>query len=157
MELWDAYDKNFNIINGISLVRGEVIPEGMYHLVCDVYVRHTDGDILLMQRDFNKTHGGCWEATAGGSALKGENPLECAIRELYEETGIEEYEITELGKVVCEKHKSIYVEFLVVTNCDKSNIRLQEGETIDFKWIKESKLNHFEGTLITDRILKFLK
>lgn len=23
MELWDAYDENFNIINGVTLVRGE--------------------------------------------------------------------------------------------------------------------------------------
>lgn len=29
-----------------------------------------------------------WEATAGGSALQGENPLECVKRELREETGI---------------------------------------------------------------------
>ena len=26
-ELWDAYDNNFNILNGITLVRGEPIPE----------------------------------------------------------------------------------------------------------------------------------
>lgn len=88
MELWDAYDENFNIINGVTLVRGEEISKGMFHLVCEVAVRHTDGTYLLMQRDFKKPLGGLWELTAGGSALKGETPLQCARRELSEETGI---------------------------------------------------------------------
>ena len=51
MELWDAYDENFRRVEGVSLVRGEPIPAGAYHLVCDVLVRHTDGSYLLMQRD----------------------------------------------------------------------------------------------------------
>ena len=43
METWDAYDKDFNKIGGVTLIRGEKIPEGVYHLACDVIVRHTDG------------------------------------------------------------------------------------------------------------------
>ncbi len=49
MELWDAYDKDFRKIQGITLIRGEAIPEGTFHLVCDVIVRHTDGSYVLMQ------------------------------------------------------------------------------------------------------------
>ena len=86
-EFWDACDANFNKIEGMTLVRGEPVPRGMLHLVCDVTVRHTDGTYLLMQRDPQKHYGGLWEATAGGSALQGETPLACAIRELREETG----------------------------------------------------------------------
>ena len=45
-------------------------------MVCEILVRHTDGDYLLMQRDFRKSNfGGYYEATAGGSALKGEDKL----------------------------------------------------------------------------------
>ena len=86
-ELWDAYDKKFNKIENTTLVRGETIPDGIYHLVSEVIVKHTDGSYLLMQRDLRKHHGGEWEVTAGGSALQGENGLEAAIRELKEETG----------------------------------------------------------------------
>ena len=87
-ELWDAYDKKFNKIENTTLVRGEIIPDGIYHLVSEVIVKHTDGSYLLMQRDLRKHHGGEWEVTAGGSALQGENGLEAAIRELKEETGL---------------------------------------------------------------------
>ena len=70
MEIWDGY-----LIDGSlaqrDLVRGEPIPIGLYHLVCEILVRHIDGDYLLMRRDLRKVnYGGYYEATAGGSALK---------------------------------------------------------------------------------------
>ena len=80
MERWDAYDRNFRKVEGVTLIRGEPIPEGLCHLVCDVLVRHCDGTYLLMQRDRRKHYGGMWEATAGGSALQNETPMECAVR-----------------------------------------------------------------------------
>ena len=108
MELWDAYDMNLNKIKDKTLIRGEAVPDGMYHLVCEVIVKHTDGTYLLMQRDKNKHYGEYWEATAGGSALQGENPLECAIRELREETGINETNLVELGRVVQSTGRTMF-------------------------------------------------
>jgi len=52
VEIWDAYDRQFNKIENIKLVRGQAIPDGVYHLVCEIIVKHTDGTYLLMQRDF---------------------------------------------------------------------------------------------------------
>ena len=87
MEIWDAYDEKLNKIEGMTLVRGEEVPDGVFHLVCEIIVKHADGTYLLMQRDPGKHLGGMWEATAGGSALQGEDPMTCALRELSEETG----------------------------------------------------------------------
>lgn len=157
MELWDAYDAEFNKIENKTLIRGEKIPDGLYHLVSEVIVKHMDGTYLLMKRDFNKTHGGMWEATAGGSALVGETPLECAMRELREETGIISSELVEIGKVVSKLHNAIYVEYLCVTDWEKEKITLQEGETIDFMWVSRDKLVSMQGDeLETKRIQKFV-
>ncbi len=60
MELWDAYDKDFKKIQGVTLIRGEEIPEGFFHLVCDIIVRHIDGSYLIMKRDKSKRRGGAW-------------------------------------------------------------------------------------------------
>ena len=103
MELWDAYDRDFKKIQGVTLVRGEVIPEGFFHLVCEIIVRHIDGSYLIMQRDKRKHLGGMWEATAGGSALQGEEPAICAARELYEETGI----TSNAGKIIFFERTSV--------------------------------------------------
>ncbi len=155
MELWDAYDSRGKQIEGRTLVRGEPIPEGMYHLVCDILVRHADGSYLLMQRDRRKTYGGMWEATAGGSALRGEDTLTCAKRELLEETGINADGLTELGRVV--RDNTIYVEYSCVTDCPKDSIVLQEGETIAYRWVGREELLGMKRTeLLIERVQGFI-
>ena len=135
MEIWDGYLVD-GTLAGRDLVRGEPIPQGLYHLVSEILVRHVDGDYLLMQRDTRKpNYAGFYEATAGGSALKGEDELSCARRELLEETGISTGELTQIGRYV--SHDTIYYNFLCVTGCDKYSVALQEGETVSYKWIPE--------------------
>ena len=156
MERWDAYDSHFQKVEGVTLIRGEPIPEGLYHLVCDILVRHRDGTYLLMQRDRRKHYGGMWEATAGGSALQNETPLECAVRELYEETGISSRELTEVGRV--QSGNTVYVEFLCVTDCRKDSVRLQEGETIAYCWVgKEQLLAMQKEELVTERMQEYIE
>ncbi|WP_026499337.1 hypothetical protein [Butyrivibrio sp. WCD2001] len=48
MEIWDAYDAKLNKIDETSLIRGEEIPDGMFHLCCEIIVRHKDGTYLLI-------------------------------------------------------------------------------------------------------------
>lgn len=157
-ELWDAYDNNFNKLNGITLVRGEPVPDGIYHLVCEIIVRHIDGTYLLVQRDYRKHLGGMWEVTAGGSVLKGENPLMGAIRELREETGLTVNELKELKIIADDVHHSLYVEYLCVTDCDKDSIILQEGETVDFKWIDRNDLLEMsESEIASKRAIKLIR
>lgn len=157
MEVWDAYNKEFEKIEGMTLIRGEAIPDGVYHLVSDVIVRHADGTYLLMQRDSRKHFGGMWEATAGGSALTREGPLACAIRELWEETGIESEELTEVGRVVNDHNHTLYVEFLCVTDCEKEQVTLQEGETSAFRWVtKDELVSMKKDELVTERMQRFI-
>ena len=157
MEQWDAYDESFNLIEGITLTRGERIDNGLYHLVCDIIVQHADGEYLIMQRDARKHYGGMWEATAGGSALKGESPLQCAVRELYEETGIRSDTLTEVGRVVDDEYHSAYVEYLCITDCDKISVVLQEGETSDYRWVdRNTLLNMKNNELVTERMQLFI-
>lgn len=141
MEIWDGYNAD-GTLAGVDLIRGEEIPKGLYHLVCEILVRHVDGDYLLMQRDFNKEgYPGYFEATAGGSALKGEDKLACAKRELFEETGIASEDFEEIGRSM--SHNTIYYVFFSVTDCDKDTITLQEGETVSFKWVCEKDFVDF--------------
>ncbi len=141
MEIWDGYLRDGSAANR-DLIRGERIPEGLYHLVSEILVRHTDGDYLLMQRDPAKhNYGGFYEATAGGSALKGETALMCAVRELREETGIEDGTFSEIGRYT--SHDTIYHSFLCVTSCDKTSVTLQEGETVSYQWMSEADFIRF--------------
>lgn len=156
MEIWDGYRRDGSLA-GRDLVRGEAIPEGLYHLVCEILVRHRDGDYLLMQRSFSKpNYGGYFEATAGGSALKGEDKLACARRELWEETGIAAQALEEIGRSL--SHNTIYHQFLCVTDCDKQAVRCQAGETIGYRWVSGEAFAAFvnSGDVIPTQKARYL-
>lgn len=125
MEIWDAYYED-GTLAGFELIRGQQIPDGLYHLVSEVLVRHIDGSYLLMQRDHNKpNYPGLYEASASGSALKGESALCAAIRELKEETGITANKLEQIYYYI--GMDTIYIGYLCNTDCDKHSITLQDG------------------------------
>ena len=137
MEKWNAYTRDGKLTDEI-LVRDEPIPEGLYHLVCEVLVRHVDGSYLLMKRASSKpVYPGWYEATAGGSAFMGEDKLACVKRELKEETGIECNEFQEIACQILEDSQSIFYNFVCTVECDKDAVALQEGETEGYKWLEE--------------------
>lgn len=141
-EIWDLYYED-GTPAGREMVRGEPIPKGLCHLVGEVLVRHTDGDYLLMRRSSNKSvFPGCWEATAGGSALKGEEPLDCIRRELREETGIDAASFEFVSRKVV-RGDTLFYTWLCVTDGDKSAVTLQEGETDAYRWISEGEFAAF--------------
>ncbi len=146
MEIWDAYTVG-GLKTGETLVRGEPIPAGRYHLVCEVLVRHADGSFLVMERSREKPNfPGFWEATAGGSALAGEDALTCVCRELREETGIDCQEFTALGCHVSDN--TIYQEFLATVSCPKDSVTLQPGETQGYRWLCQEE---FKALLVSDK------
>ncbi|MBQ4529903.1 MAG: NUDIX domain-containing protein [Lachnospiraceae bacterium] len=146
MELWDGYYED-ETLAGKDLVRGQAIPKGLYHIVCDVLVYHEDGEYLLMQRDWKKeTYPGMYESSAGGSVLKGETPLEAAKRELEEETGIIAENLEFLFRKVSEKSCAIHYGYLCKTNQRKDSVCLQKGETISYRWLEKEDFLKFINT-----------
>jgi len=138
-EIWDLYDRNGNR-TGETFIRGFYnfleIPEGRFHLVVDILVKHTDGTYLLTKRDENKdVYPGFWEASAGGSAVHGEEPLEAAMRELREETGITADSMELVNITYKEPRRSMFYSYIATTSCPKDSVVLQEGETTDYKWV----------------------
>lgn len=143
MEIWDGYRKDGTLAQ-VDLIRGEAVPDGLYHLVCEIIVEHQDGSILAMKRDPRKpNHPGAWETTAGGSALKGEDALHCAQRELYEETGIAAPALTLLGREVSDPAHSIFYMYRAEIAGEKPTITLQPGETVDYRWIPPEEFPEF--------------
>ena len=139
MELCDAYTRN-GVKTGGVLVRGQKMWPGIYHLVCEVLVRHIDGSYLCMIRSREKPNYPLYpECTAGGSALLGEDPLDCIRRELREETGIEWDDFEEVNVTVREIYSTIFHSYLCTVDWPKDQITLQEGETEDYQWLSEEE------------------
>lgn len=139
MEIWDLYDEN-GVKTGETWLReweasGREIPDGRYHIVCEILVRHADGSFLLVKRSPEKeAYPGYWEASAGGSALAGEDPLTCAKRELLEETGITADSLVLIG-TSNERRPCLFYSYIAYTKCEKDSVKLQAGETVEYRWV----------------------
>ena len=156
-ELWDAYDREGNRL-GFDLIRGEPLPEGVWHLVAEIYSVTTDGRVLVTRRSPEKNWGGFWEVTAG-SVLKGETPLRGAVRELWEETGLTARE-EDLRPVYAEPrpgidgYPTIYHCFLYIFDPAEQTIRLQEGETVDWRLMPYGAFQRF---VLTDEFVEVVR
>jgi len=145
-EIWDAYDKDGNKL-GFDQFRDEPIPEGIYHIVVEIYTLTENNEVLITQRHQNKPWALKWEVT-GGSILKGETTEEGAIRELKEETGIEvtDSDLNFVYSYIYKNIPSIYKCFVVFINREETKIQLQEGETIDYRYIPYNEFKQFIKT-----------
>ena len=144
MEIWDLYDKEGKR-TGDTWERKPgnflSIPDGRYHLVVDILIKHTDGTYLLTKRHPGKdVYPGFWEASAGGSALKGEEPLDAAKREMKEETGLLSDDLKLVNVSFSDRSHSMFYSYIAVIDCDKDSVVLQEGETVDHKWVDKEGL-----------------
>lgn len=153
MELWDIYDNQRRKTGQVHL-RGEILGPGDYHLAVGIVVYNGDGQILITKRAQEKsTDPGRWESTVG-SVMAGEESLEGACRELYEETGI--LAASQDMRLIYQTHGSGYSGgalidiYIVKTDAPPGQIRLQPGETCDARWIDAAKW--YQG-IRTDEIL----
>ena len=87
MEIWDLYNQRRELV-GRDHIRGEVIPEGCYHLVVHAWICNSKGEYLISQRSADRrTFPLMWECV-GGSVIKGEDSMRGVLREIREEIGL---------------------------------------------------------------------
>lgn len=130
-ELFDLYDENLNPL-GEQCERGEPVPRGKYHIVVAVLSVDFSSKVLITKRAREKSFGGLWEIT-GGAVVAGETPLQGAVRELREETGLRALPeaLDCRGRIIIksEHHNLIEIYYLFRADFHENSIRLQPGET----------------------------
>jgi 8-oxo-dGTP pyrophosphatase MutT (NUDIX family) len=158
MELWDAYSQNFQKIEGLTLKRGEVIPQGVFHLCVKVIIRHQDGTFLITQRKENIPNGGKLELSFGGAALQGEEPLISAKREMQEEIGLSEVTLKKLGVEVNPTLHALFVIYYGLYQGDKNHLILQQVEISKAKWINLAEVETINQNLFASNLpFKYLE
>ena len=107
MEKWDLYTR-YREKTGEEYIRQPecMIPQGRYHLVVHVWIKNTEGKYLISQRSANRpTYPLKWECV-GGSVIAGETSIEGALRETFEEVGVQ-LDLSK-GKVLFSKIRNDY-------------------------------------------------
>ena len=144
-ELWELFDIDGNS-SGITIKRKEKIPEGLYHIAADIWIKDTDGKILLTKRHPDKLWGGLWEPS-GGAVCAGESPEAGAVRELFEEVGImlDPSDLTFIRRHVTEQ--CIMFTYTAVVAAGTAVV-MQPEEVVDNKWITKEELDALEGAIV---------
>ena len=134
MEIWDVYDEN-RIKTGRTMVRGEPVKDGDYHLVVHVCVFNSEGKMLIQQRQsFKEGWSNMWDITAGGSAVAGDSSRTAAEREVMEEIGIE-IDLHGVHPKLTINHEVCFDDIYVITkDVDISALKLQYEEVQAVKW-----------------------
>ncbi len=143
-ELWDLYDKDRNSLS-CTHIRGVPLKEGTFHTVIVVVTKNSDNRILITKRSRQKNNcPGYWECTTG-SVLAGETSISGACRELMEETGIKrKKEDFKLIKTV--RSESSFTDcYLLKTDVNADEIKLQKGETEDYKWVDREEFEELQA------------
>lgn len=137
-ELFDVYDKNRQL-TGKIMKRGDRLTDEEYRVVVQVWIKNSSGQWLLSKRSENKSYPLKWEPT-GGCVLSGETSLECAIREVREELGIELIPgkgvlfATFRREKCCWENPGFLDIWVFEKDVSINDIMLQPSETCEAKW-----------------------
>jgi 8-oxo-dGTP pyrophosphatase MutT (NUDIX family) len=143
MELWDVYDENLNLIRSNFRRRVDELAEGEYHLGIQLWIKRSDGKVLLTQRSEKKDkHKLKWECT-GGAVQMGETPIIAMQREVKEEIGLDiNTDEVKFIKLLKKEESHAYINvFMLEKDITLEDITFNDGEVIDAKFVDRAEFN----------------
>ena len=141
MERWDLYTQD-RIRTGRTMIRGENVPEGLYHLVVHVCLFNARGEMLIQQRQpFKSGWSGLWDVSVGGSAVTGDSSQSAARRELREELGID-LDVDALRPALTLNFPGGFDDVYLVERdgLDPSALTLQPEEVRAARWASQAEI-----------------
>jgi len=121
--------------------RGTLIPSDIYR-VSALWVKNSQGDILLAQRKFTKSHDpGKWGPAVAGTVDEGETYEQNIIKEAEEEIGLKDIKPI-LGPKVRMTGEYNYFDQWYTLTIDKpaGDFTIQEEEVEQVKWFTRAEL-----------------
>lgn len=133
MEIWDILDEDGNK-TGKTMVKGEKVPKGFYHLGADIWIVNSENKILIQKRSpLKRQSPNVWGMT-GGSVIKGESSLETIERETFEELGIQ-LNMENVQLINHYKTGEVWLDtYLIKQDIDLDDIIIKEDEVSEVKW-----------------------
>ena len=147
-ELWELVDDKRRK-TGLLHERGsnKAIPNGMFHIAAEVWIKNRRNELLLTQRHPAKTFGLLWECS-GGSVIAGEESLDGVIRELKEETGIEMSAKDLIYRGETFGKDFIIDTYLGILDTGDVSLTLQQEEVFAARFIPIDKISELKENIV---------
>lgn len=169
---------------GQSLLKSEAHKKGLWHGGAHIWIYNSKGEVLLQLRSPKKiVRPNVWDVSVAGHIAAGKTPLKTVVEEAQEELGlkVQAKELEPIGSGTIDdimepghwNHRVfLWIYALKRDNLDPSELKLEEAETSDARWLaidqlKEdinnpAKADQYSSTKISyeiaaDQIPKLLK
>ena len=152
-ELWELYDGEKRP-TGKTMLRGQPVPEGYWHIVVTIWTVTADGRLLLTRRHPDKHWALLWESTAG-SVQAGESSREGALRELREETGLQAEE-ERFRLLSSERTDRLFLDsYLYLCPEKEPALRLQPAEVVEARFISPGEIEDWFPKMAPPAVARF--
>ncbi len=151
-EIIDMVDEITGKKIGKTISKNEAHKRGIWHSAIHILIINKDKTKVLLQKrcEQKKLYPNIWDISVGGHISTNEEPLTSAKRELQEELGLnpDNYEFIFLEKVKEElnnniiKSKEFVYTYLISSDIDLKDIKVQKEEVSEVKWVTKEELNN---------------
>lgn len=140
MEVWDIYDV-FRRPTGRTMLRGQKVQEGDYHMVVHVIIFNSKGQMLIQQRQScKKSFPDAWDISVGGCAIQGESSQQAAMREVREELGLT-IDLRDTAPDMTLAFPGGFDDmYIVEMELEPDKLRLQEEEVQAVRWAEREEI-----------------
>lgn len=151
-EILDIYDPQHRRTRR-RVRRGGALESDDRLLVVHVCFMNRKNEMLCQKRQDSKKHyGGCWDLSAGGFALSGEDAAQAAQRELQEEIGIT-VEPNGLRFLFTEPFSYVLDDYFFVRGeADPATLTLEEEEVAEARWFSAADV---EAMILDGRFVDY--
>lgn len=152
MEKIDLYNSDKQKLDKVFIREKDKLLENEYYLLEQAWIINNKNEVLLTQRNFNKSYGGMWEAITGHVKF-GETDLEGIQREISEEIGlnIEKNELRFFKSFIC--NQAIIDVWIIKKDVNLKDLSLKNDEVINAKFVS---ILEFKTMLNTNKIISNL-
>jgi len=133
-------DEKDNVIG--NKPREIVDKERLIYRVSALWLKNSNGEILLARRAYTKTHyPGRWGPAVAGTVDEGETYEQNMIKEAEEELGLKNIKLKIGPKIrISGKYNHFTQWFTYIIDRVSEDFKIQEGEVVEVKWFSEKEL-----------------
>jgi len=133
---------------GTRKPKNEIHRDGDWHRAAHIWIIAPDGRFLLQRRSLRKENNpGLWDVSAAGHLSAGESASEAAVRETFEELGLQldarDLEFITTLRQSSTLNNNTYFDnefheiFIVRRDVDVESLSLDQEEVAEVKWVSE--------------------